>query len=58
MHGFVLAVDAPKSGFTILELCLFWEALLNGFEHDQSNKIIKKARFQMMIIPCSQTLNT
>lgn len=36
MHGFISAVDAAKTGFSEDDLNLFWEALLNAFEHDRA----------------------
>ena len=36
MHGFISAVDAGKTGFSEDDLALFWEALLNAFEHDRA----------------------
>ena len=36
MHGFISAVDAVKTGFSEDDLALFWEALLNAFEHDRA----------------------
>lgn len=35
-HGFISVVDALKTGFSEDDLELFWEALLNAFEHDRS----------------------
>lgn len=36
MHGFISAVDALKTGFDDADMALFWEALLNAFEHDRA----------------------
>ena len=36
MHGFISANDAAKTGFSNDDLALFWEALLNAFEHDRA----------------------
>lgn len=36
LEGFVSAPLAEKSGFTDEDLSLFWEALMNMFEHDRS----------------------
>jgi len=36
MHGFISATDALKTGFSDDDLNLFWESLLNAFEHDRS----------------------
>ncbi len=36
MHGFISANDAAKTGFSEDDLALFWEALINAFEHDRA----------------------
>ena len=36
MHGFISAVDAPKTGFSEKDLELLWESLINAFEHDRA----------------------
>jgi CRISPR-associated protein Csd2 len=35
-HGFISAALAEQTGFSEEDLKLFWEALLNMFEHDRS----------------------
>lgn len=36
MHGFVSAVDAKKTKFSIEDLKLLWKSLINAFEHDRA----------------------
>jgi CRISPR-associated protein Csd2 len=36
MHGFISAVDARKTGFSVDDLKLLWESLANAFENDRS----------------------
>jgi CRISPR-associated protein Csd2 len=36
-HGFISAPLAAQTGFTEDDLNLFWEALINMFEHDRSS---------------------
>jgi len=37
LHGFISAPFAKKTGFTQSDLDLFWEALINLFEHDRAS---------------------
>jgi len=36
MHGFISAVDARKTGFSVDDLKLLWESLVNAFENDRA----------------------
>ena len=36
MHGFISAVDAQKTGFSVEDLNLLWESLVNAFENDRA----------------------